>query len=144
MDTEERFNTLNAFGLLAINELANLIGLCQSCHTKFDNFRLGIHPTEKRWIVSEKERKKRPEFHKLVHSKKVGFHLNGIPSEKTLAWKWERFTQKNKTYFCCYCDCKFPLEHSTEGEFQFHLLDCRFKNVNFDETGNLEAVGGGK
>ena len=145
MKKDKRVDTLNALGLAGINQLANLIGLCKSCHNKFDHFHLGIDPTEKRWIVSEKERRNKPDFHLLVHGKKVVFHDSAIPQEKTLAWKWDRFIQNNKAYFCCYCDGIFPFQKSTEGEFQIHFLECQLeKNAKIDEAKILKAAGGAK
>ena len=142
---DERVDTLNALGLAGINQLANLIGLCKSCHTKFDHFHLGIDPTEKRWIVSQKERRKKPDFHLLVHGKKVVFHDSAIPPEKTLAWKWDRFIKHNKAYFCCYCDGIFPVQKSTKGKFQIHFLECQLeKNAKIDETKILKTAGGAK
>jgi 5-methylcytosine-specific restriction endonuclease McrA len=140
---DERVDTLNALGLAGINQLANLIGLCKSCHNKFDHFHLGIDPTEKRWIVSQKERRKKPDFHLLVHGKKVVFHDSAIPPEKTLAWKWDRFIKHNKAYFCCYCDGIFPVQKSTK--FQIHFLECQLeKNAKIDETKILKTAGGAK
>ena len=140
---DERVDTLNSLGLAGINQLANLIGLCKSCHNKFDHFHLGIDPTEKRWIVSQKERRKKPDFHLLVHGKKVVFHDSAIPPEKTLAWKWDRFIKHNKAYFCCYCDGIFPVQKSTK--FQIHFLECQLeKNAKIDETKILKTAGGAK
>ena len=107
---------LRKLGLASINELANLICLCGSCHKKFDSFRLGIDPTEGMWTVNASERKDRPEFYDLVHGKKIHFYANGTPPKQTLVWKWLRFVEKNKARCCCLCERIFPTDSSTEGE----------------------------
>jgi hypothetical protein len=131
---------LRKLGLASINELANLICLCGSCHKKFDSFRLGIDPTEGMWTVNASERKERPEFYDLVHGKKIHFYANGTPPKEALTWKWLRFVEKNKARCCCLCDRIFPTDSSAEGEFDDHKLACKLKDVRIADM----AVGGQK
>lgn len=125
---------LKQTGLVYINELANLICLCPSCHIKFDNFRLGIDPTEKMWTVSTAERKEGPEFCTHVHGKKIVFYANGAPPEQALMWKWLRFVEKNKARYCCFCESVFPTASSTEQTFDDHKLACKLQAATIADT----------
>ena len=131
---------LRSLGLVCINELANLICLCDSCHKKFDSFRLGIDPTEKMWTVNAAERNQRPEFYKLVHGKKIHFYVNGTPPEQVLMCKWLRFVKKNQARYCCFCESVFPTASSTEQTFDDHKLACKLEAARIADM----AVGGKK
>ena len=124
---KDRVRFLRGLDLVSINELANLICLCTNCHTKFDNFRLGIDPTERMWTVSAVEREDRPEFYRLVHGKRITFYANGTPTDKALKWKWLRFVDKNEAWYCCLCDGVFKKSSATEMDFDAHKLACKLK-----------------
>ena len=127
---------LRQLGLAYINELANLICLCVSCHQKFDNFRLGIDPTEKMWIVGVAERKENIEFGNRVHGKKIHFYAGGPPPESALVWKWRRFVEANNAWCCCFCDSIFPTASTTEQNFDDHKLNCKLKAMSILEAEN--------
>ena len=131
---------LGNLDLVYINELANLICLCDSCHKKFDSFRLGIDPTERMWTVNAAERKDMPDFYKLVHGKKIVFYVNGTPPEQVLMWKLLRFIEKNTARYCCFCESVFPTASSTEQTFDDHKLACKLEAARIADT----AVGGKK
>ena len=135
-----RVEFLRGLDLIYINELANLICLCTTCHTKFDNFRLGIDPTERMWIVSAEEREDRPEFHRLVHGKRITFYANGTPTDKALKWKWLRFVDKNEAWHCCLCDGVFKKSSATEIDFDAHKLACKLKASSIAGGGVEVAV----
>ena len=54
--TTERKAKLTSLKLVDINELRNLVTMCEKCHTRFDNHHIGIHPVDRRWIITDKLR----------------------------------------------------------------------------------------
>ena len=53
-----RDEKLTALELVDINNLRNLITMCEKCHVHFDKHRIGIHPVDWRWIMTDDMRGK--------------------------------------------------------------------------------------
>ena len=50
----ERKDKLKSLKLVDINELRNLVTMCEKCHTRFvDSHQIGIHPVDRRWIIAD-------------------------------------------------------------------------------------------
>jgi hypothetical protein len=49
----ERKDKLKSLKLVDINELRNLVTMCEKCHTRFDSHQIGIHPVDRRWIITD-------------------------------------------------------------------------------------------
>jgi len=125
---EERQNKLQLLELVWIHELANMITLCQKCHTKFDSHKLGIHPTEHTWIVTNEARKDgatAPSGVRFIdiHAKKITFAATRfIPPTAVLVERMSHFLSKNSPNRYCHI-CLYVC--TSENEFAVHVARCR-------------------
>ena len=62
-----RKEKLKSLKLVDINELRNLVTMCENCHTRFDNHQIGIHPADLRWIITDALRDKSTPSSKPYH-----------------------------------------------------------------------------
>lgn len=114
----ERKEKLRSLKLVDINELRNLVTMCEKCHTRFDNHQIGIHPTDLRWIITDALRDKSAPSSKPyrdIHSRRVVFTIETYaPPLEVLEDRMVHFVEKNKgknadktIHYCHFCLGKF-------------------------------------
>lgn len=114
----ERKEKLKSLKLVDINELRNLVTMCEKCYTCFDNHQIGIHPTDLRWIITDALRDKSAPSSKPyrdIHSQRVVFTIETYaPPVEVLEDRMVHFVEKNKgknvdktIHYCHFCSEKF-------------------------------------
>ncbi len=114
----ERKEKLKSLKLVDINELRNLVTMCEKCHTRFGNHQIGIHPTDLRWIITDALRDKSAPSSKPyhdIHSQRVVFTIETYaPPVEVLEDRMVHFVEKNKgknvdetIHYCHFCSEKF-------------------------------------
>ena len=123
---EKREEKLESLQLLSINELSNMITLCEKCHSAFDAHKLGIHPIKHTWIVTNVFREGRnsaPSGERFVdiHAKKVPFFTRYIPPKEVLEERMSHFLLKNlPTRYCHFCHYVC----TNESDLNSHIQEC--------------------
>ena len=127
-----RVEKLERLRLVSINDLGNLITLCEKCHPAFDSHKLGIHPTEHTWIVTNALRKvvnTAPSGVRFVkiHGTKVPFATRFIPPTEVLEERMSHFLGENSgnhyCHLCVYVDIN-------KSKFDKHVGGCALKNAS--------------
>lgn len=88
--------------------------MCEKCHTDFDTHKIGIHPTDLRWIVINSMRKKSApstSLYKDIHGTSVVFTSQTYaPPLIVLEDRMKHFIAKNTsavdkktTHYCHFC-----------------------------------------
>jgi hypothetical protein len=108
--------------------------MCRTCHKAFDSHKLGIHPTDKRWIVIDGIRKSTASSSKAYssyHGKPVVFASDSAPPLPLLGHMMSRFTLKNKNdnplmtaHYCHFCPNLFKGEDGID-KLKSHLQVCK-------------------
>jgi HNH endonuclease len=126
-DEEQRLKILKRLRLVTINDHCNFITLCEKCHPKFDSHRLGIHPTDHTWIVTNEVREDgttAPSGARFVdiHAKKVLFaETRFIPPTAVLDERMSHFLSKNSpNRYCHIC----PYVCTSGYELDEHVRVC--------------------
>jgi len=110
----ERKDKLKLLKLVDINELRNLVTMCEKCHTRFDNHQIGIHPVDRRWIITDSLRAKdAPSItpYRDIHGRAVVFTSDTYePPLEVLEDRFVHFLEKNKhntakktIHYCHFC-----------------------------------------
>ena len=110
----ERKEKLKSLKLVDINELRNLVTMCEKCHTRFDNHQIGIHPADRRWIITDILREKdAPSLapYRDLHGRAVVFtSVTYAPPREVLEDRLVHFLEKNKNktakktvHYCHFC-----------------------------------------
>ena len=115
----------------------NLMTLCGTCHTFFDTHKLGIHPSDLRWIVTDKLRKGRVKSTSKVayadiHGKSVVFaSKGGAPPTAGLRDRSRNFAAANAredgeltVHYCHFCPSTFKGKKAL-GTMSSHVKGCR-------------------
>ena len=109
-----RKEKLKSLKLVDINELRNLVTMCEKCHTRFDDHQIGIHPTDLRWIITDALRDKSAPSsmpYRDIHSRRVVFIMETYaPPVEALEDRMVHFVAKNKIknidktiHYCHFC-----------------------------------------
>ena len=125
-EEEVRLEKLGYLQLVSINDLGNLITLCEKCHPKFDSHKLGIHPAEHTWIVTNvlREGGATAQSNVLfvdIHAKKVPFATRYIPPTVVLDERMSYFLPKNLPNRYCHL-CRYVC--TNESELDGHIQEC--------------------
>jgi predicted restriction endonuclease len=110
----ERKDKLKSLKLVDINELRNLVTMCEKCHTRFDSHQIGIHPVDRRWIITDTLRGiDAPSLtpYKDIHGRAVVFTIDTYePPLEVLEDRFVPFLEKNKhktakktVHYCHFC-----------------------------------------
>ena len=124
---EERLDKLKHLQLFGIHDLVNLITLCKDCHNKFDTHKLGIHPTEQTWIVTNSLREGEAVAQSNIrfidiHAMKVPFAATRfIPPTEVLVERISYFLRKNPGDHYCHI-CSYVCTNNSE--FAGHIKGC--------------------
>ena len=110
----KRTDKLKSLKLVDINELRNLVTMCEKCHTRFDSHQIGIHPVDRRWIITDTLRgTDAPSLtpYRDLHGRAVVFTIATYePPLEVLEDRFVHFLKKNKhktakktTHYCHFC-----------------------------------------
>jgi hypothetical protein len=112
----EALRKLKSLKLVDINELRNLVTMCEKCHTRFDSHQIaiGIHPVDRRWIITDTLRGiDAPSItpYKDIHGRAVVFTIDTYePPLEVLEDRFVHFLEKNKHktakktfHYCHFC-----------------------------------------
>jgi hypothetical protein len=114
---EERKEMLKSLKLVDINELRHLVTMCEKCHTRFDNHQIGIHPVDRRWIITDSLRgddAPSSALYRDLHGRAVVFTTDYQPPLEVLEDRLVHFLEKNKNktaektvHYCHFCLASF-------------------------------------
>ena len=126
---------LKSLKLLDVNDLHNLMTMCEKCHAAFDSHKIGIHPTDLRWIVTTAQREvSAPSalLYSEIHGKRVVFSEPYFPPQAVLDDRMTHFVAKNKhakdskktTHYCHFCPQTYKGKGGLE-EKDAHVPVCK-------------------
>jgi hypothetical protein len=144
----EKQEFLDSLELLTINDIVNLITLCEGCHKYFDKkggYKIGIEPKSLKLIIANSIRDKTNHFCKKkfveLHGKQIVFlgASHQKPTAKLLEHRFQIFTENNQQKPTksnqlkdpcpiLYCvNCKYFT--FVEKDFTDHVLSCSLRNL---------------
>ena len=134
---KERVEKLERLRLVSIHDPRNLITLCGKCHSKFDSHKLGIHPTDHTWIVTNSLREDGATAQSKktfvdIHATKVPFAPRFIPPTEVLDERMSNFLGENSPYQYCHFCLHFG---DNKLEFDGHKCGAAALPKVFDELG---------
>lgn len=135
---------LQKLNLIDINELRNMVTLCETCHNNFDAHKIGIHPADLRWIVTDALRgltdlAPSKEQYVTIHGKPVKFNESYKPPLQVLQERHNHFEAGQisggkiksgkgeavkSNFYCHFCLEVFPAA-SGLGNKDAHVQLCR-------------------
>lgn len=152
-ESSEKEEFLSSLELLTINDIVNLITLCEPCHKYFDKrggYKIGIEPKSLKLIIANGIRDKKNHFcnKKFIelHGKQIVFlgASHQKPTAKLLEHRFQIFTENNyqkptkanqlkEPCPILYCvDCEYFT--FVEQDFADHTVRCSFRNLTIATT----------
>ncbi len=136
---QERADKLESLELVDVNDVRNLVTMCEKCHSHFDSHKIAIHPSDLRWIMTKDVRgigedgEMAPSgtSYTDIHGKRVMFNICA-PPHAVLVDRMTHFTKhppnvKQAIEYCHFCLAFFEGVEGLASKDR-HLIECGLAN----------------